>query len=220
MDDEAIHELTAAYVLDALDTDERDAYEAHLAGCARCRAEVGELSSVSEALAYAADPVDPPEQLRGRILEAARAERPNVEPLRPRWARPAAAAAAAAAVAACVAVGLGIWNVSLHDQLSKPQALQRVPVTGAPGSLVVSTNGSAALVLYRIDAAPAGKTYEAWVIRGKQAPVPAGLFSGGGATFVPIRGKVKSGSAVAVTVEPAGGSPQPTSRPIVVSATA
>jgi anti-sigma-K factor RskA len=216
MDDETIHELTAAYVLDALDTDERDAYEAHLAGCAQCRAEVGELSSLSEALAYAAEPADPPEQLRGRILDAARAERPNVAPLRPRWARPVAAAAA---IAACVAVGLGVWNVSLHDQLSKPQALQHVPVTGAPGSLVVSTNGSAALVLYRIGAAPAGKTYEAWVIRGKQAPVPAGLFSGGGATFVPIRGKVESGSAVAVTVEPAGGSPQPTSRPILVSAT-
>jgi len=82
---------------------------------------------------------------------------------------------------------------------------------------VVGSNGSAALVLYRLDAAPAGKTYEAWVIRGKRAPSPAGLFRGRGTTFVPIDGKVRKGSVVAVTVEPAGGSPAPTTKPFAVT---
>ena len=77
--------------------------------------------------------------------------------------------------------------------------------------------GAAALVLYRLDSAPAGKTYEAWVIRGKRAPVPAALFRGGGTIFVPIRAKVRKGSVVAVTVEPAGGSDAPTTKPFVVS---
>jgi anti-sigma-K factor RskA len=214
MDTDSIHDLSAAYALDALDDDERRAYEEHLAGCERCREEVASFSSTAGALAYAAGPAAPPAALRDRILVAARAERPNVVPLRPRWAYPVAAVAAAAA---CVAIGLGVWNISLHNRLSNGQALQSVPVSGAPGSLVVGSHGSAALVLFRLDSAPAGKTYEAWVIRGKRAPVPAGLFRGGGPTFVPIRGKVRNGSVVAVTVEPAGGSDAPTTKPFVVS---
>jgi anti-sigma-K factor RskA len=214
MDTESIHDLSAAYALDALDDDERRSFEEHLAGCERCREEVAAYSVAAEALAYGAGPADPPPMLRDRILVAARAERPNVVPLRPRWVYPVAAVAA---VAACVAIGLGVWNVSLHNSLSRTQALQSIPVTGASGSLVVGSNGSAALVLYRLDSAPAGKTYQAWVIRGKRAPVPAGLFRGGGTTFVPIRGKVRKGSVVAVTVEPAGGSDAPTTKPFVVS---
>ena len=55
------------------------------------------------------------------------------------------------------------------------------------------------------------------MIRGKQAPKPAGLFRGGGTTFFPIDGKVRKGSVVAVTVEPAGGSDAPTTKPFAVS---
>jgi anti-sigma-K factor RskA len=216
MDTESIHDLSAAYALDALDDDERRAFEDHLAGCERCRDEVAAYSVAAEALAYGAGPADPPPLLRDRILVAARAERPNVVPLRPRWVYPVAAVAA---VAACAAIGLGVWNISLHDRLSHPQALQSVPLAGAPGSLVVGPDGRAALVLYRLDAAPAGKTYEAWVIRGKHGPVPAGLFRGGGTTFVPVDATVTEGSVVAVTVEPAGGSDAPTTKPFVVSQT-
>jgi anti-sigma-K factor RskA len=214
MDTESIHDLSAAYALDALDDDERRSFEDHLAGCERCREEVAAYSVAAEALGYGAGPADPPPTLRDRILVAAQAERPNVVTLRPRWVYPVAAVAA---VAACAAIGLGIWNVSLNDRLSHAQALHSVPVAGSPGSLVVGSNGSAALVLYRLGSAPSGKTYEAWVIRGRRAPVPAALFRGGGTTFVPINAKVRKGSVVAVTVEPAGGSDAPTTKPFVVS---
>ena len=215
--EEPIHDLSAAYALDALEPDEAEAFEKHLATCESCQGAVADFSSVAAELAFAGDPSAPPPALRGRILEAARAERPKVVPLRPRWRSPLVAVAA---VAACAALVLGIWNVSLHNQLSntKSEALEQVPVSGATGSLVVSSSGSAALVLYRLDAAPAGKTYEAWVIVGKNAPTPAGLFAGGGATtFVPIHGKVGRGSVVAVSVEPAGGSAQPTTTPFAES---
>jgi anti-sigma factor RsiW len=216
MDTEALHELTAAYALDALDPPERAEFEEHLATCERCQEELAQLSVVAAELAFAAEPVPPPPALRARILEAAQAERPNVVPLRPRWLYPVAALAA---VAACVVVGLAVWNISLHDQLSSAnhQALTRVPVSGIPGTLVVSSNGSAALLVYRIAPAPSGKTYEAWVLRGKKA-TPAGLFrASNGTAFVPIAGKVPKGGRVAVTVEPAGGSPQPTTPPFAVS---
>ena len=216
MDIEALHELTAAYALDALDPAERAEYEEHLATCERCRDELAQLSVVAAELAFAAEPVSPPPTLRTRILEAAQAERPNVVPLRPRWLYPVAAVAA---VAACVAIGLAVWNVSLDNRLSTAnhQALTNVPVTGVPGTLVVSSSGSAALLVYRIAPAPSGKTYEAWVLQGKKA-IPAGLFRAGkGSAFVPIKGKVPKGGRVAVTVEPAGGSPQPTTTPFAVS---
>jgi anti-sigma-K factor RskA len=216
MDAEKLHDLTAAYALDALDTEESDAYEAHLAECERCRDELAEFSSVAASLAHAVEPASPPPALRERILDAARAERPNVVPLRPRWAYPVAAVAA---VAACAAVGLGIWGVTLDNRLgnSSAQAIQRVPVSGAPNSFVVYSGGSAGLVLSDLAAPPAGKTYEAWVIQGKVAS-PAGLFRGGaGTTYLPLARTVPRGSKVAVTVEPAGGSARPTTQPFLVS---
>jgi anti-sigma-K factor RskA len=66
--------------------------------------------------------------------------------------------------------------------------------------------------------APAGKTYEAWVIR-DDAIRPAGLFSGGdGASVVELSRRVPRGSVIGVTVERAGGAPQPTQKPFVASA--
>ena len=79
-----LHDLTAAYALDALDADEAEAYEAHLGQCERCRDELSELNEAATALAWAADAPAPPQRLRGRILDAAAAERTNVVPLRPR----------------------------------------------------------------------------------------------------------------------------------------
>lgn len=216
MDSEALHELSAAYALDALDPSDQDAFEEHLATCARCREEVAELAAVAGALACAAPPAALPRSLRDRVLEAARAERPDVVPLRPRWAVPVAAAAA---IAACAAIGLGAWDVSLHDQLagSRRAALLRVPVSGASGSVVLAAGGTGALVLSDLAAAPAGETYEAWVISGR-AVSPAGLFRGGGpTTIVALSHPVPAGSQVAVTVEPAGGTAAPTRKPFIVS---
>ena len=94
MDELALHELTPAYALDALDPSEEREYEEHLARCERCREELVGLRETAAALAYAAEPASPSPLLRGRILEAARADRPaNVVPLRPRWAYPVAAVA-------------------------------------------------------------------------------------------------------------------------------
>jgi anti-sigma-K factor RskA len=216
VDHETLHELTPAYVLDALDPSDLEDFEEHLATCARCREEVAELSGAAAALAYAVPPVAPPPALRARILETARAERPNVVPMRPRWAAPVAAAAA---IAACAAIGLGVWDVSLHHRLdgARDQALVRVPVSGAAGSVVVASGGSGALVLSNLVAAPTGKTYEAWVIRGRAAS-PAGLFRGGGATtIVTLSRPIPAGAVVGVTIEPAGGSPAPTRAPFIVS---
>src|SRR5260221_1109718 len=76
-----VHELTAAYALDALDPEERETYEAHLAQCARCREELASLGETATALAFGVTSPAPPERLRDQILAAAAAERENIVPL-------------------------------------------------------------------------------------------------------------------------------------------
>ena len=128
-------------------------------------------------------PASPPPALRGRILDAARAERPNVVPLRARRATPLRAVAAVAAVAACVAIGLGIWNVSLHNQLSSaktPGAARGSRSRGASGSLIVSSERlGGARALPRSAAAPAGQDLRGLGDPGHEGAGPAGLFHGG-----------------------------------------
>jgi anti-sigma factor RsiW len=216
-----LHDLTAAYALDALDADEAREYEAHLARCERCRAELASLSEAAGALAYAPEAPTPSPDLRARILQQARRERLNVVPLRSRWVAPLAAAAA---VAACAAIGLGIWGASLHGKLDRQQRLaavlgdptaQRNELANDRGTLVVSRNGAAVLVVKRLGSAPRGKTYEAWVSTGG-APRPAGTFAGGRRHSVLLLTRTVPPSAkVLVTVEKHGGSDVPTTRPFL-----
>ena len=232
--DTGIHELTAGYALDALDPDERDEYERHLAGCGRCQEELAAFWEVTGALALASNGPAPPPGLRERILEAARAEPPStvaptdtvvsLDDARRRRRPPILAAVAA--IAAVVAIGLGIYAISLNNQLddtrsalasqedvarvlADPSATS-VSMASGSGRLVVANDGSAVLVLDDLAAAPEGKTYQAWVVEGK-TPAPAGTFSeSGGRAVVPIPQPVPDGAVVAVTIEAAGGAETPT----------
>jgi anti-sigma-K factor RskA len=223
---EEIHDLTAAYALDALPPDEAAAFEEHLRHCDACRDEVAGLLETAAGLAATAPAASPPPALRARVLEQVRADGGNVVPLRPRWAVPAAAVAA---VAACAAVGFGIWAATLHGTLNDrtsalrqqdrllavlaDPAAKQLPLSGGRGSLYVDRTGDAAL-LARLPAAPAGKRYEAWVIAAGTA-TPAGLF-GGGSAFL-LSSPVKAGTRVGITLEPFAGSPRPTGRILALS---
>jgi anti-sigma-K factor RskA len=123
-------------------------------------------------------------------------------------------AATVAAVAACAAIGLGIWAATLHNELgTRPEA---VPLTGASGSVIVTPGNEATLVVKDLAPAPAGKTYEAWVIQDDQ-PVRAGTFGGGGQVAFLLTRKVPEGAIVAVTLEQAGGVDRPTTDPVFAS---
>jgi anti-sigma-K factor RskA len=65
--DELKHDA-AAYALGALEPAERAAFEAHLATCAECTAEVEQLRLSAGALAHAVPQVSPPPSLRAKIL--------------------------------------------------------------------------------------------------------------------------------------------------------
>ena len=206
-----IHDQAAAYALDALDPEDRWTYERHLDTCDRCRQEVATLRDIAGELAYAADGPEPTPELRDRILAAARAEPRTaaVVPIRRRWLFPATAVAAVDA--ACAAIGLGLWANSLRDG---PSGARVIALENRAGQLIVN-DGTATLVLC-IDEAPAGRTYQAWVLQHGDLPYPAGLFRGG-CTSVPIEESVEQGNVVAVTLERAGGVESPTTDILVAA---
>jgi anti-sigma-K factor RskA len=224
MDEANLHELTAAYALDALDSEQERAFEEHLRHCAACGQELAALRETASALAYGVDTPPPPPELRERILVVARSERSNVVPLRSRVGFLAASGLAAAA--ALVAIGLGVWGLSLSSSLDNERQARadrdavlavlaepgasRFEVEGRRGTLVVAPAGQAALVLDELGLAPDGKTYEAWVVEGDD-PQPAGLFDGGsGRVLHRLSRPVPPGAVVAVTIEPDGGLDKPT----------
>jgi len=225
-----LHDYTAAYALDALDREEAARYEEHLATCEECQEQLAQLSGGAGALAFAVESPAPPPELRSRILDAARGERPNVKPLRPRWA---AATFAVAAVAAVAAIGLGIWSASLSRSLDNERSARQrlehvlttptasvVRVTGqSSGTLLVTPSGNATLIVSQLPQAPKGRIYETWVIKDNK-PVRAGTFPGGGSTvIIPLDRNVPKGAIVAVTLEEKPGADAPTGKVLLQSKT-
>ena len=186
-----LHDLTAAYALDALDDDERATYETHLRACDDCRAELASLGDTVGLLASATEGPMPPAGLRDRIVTAARAERPNVVALRPRRAR---YYAAATALAAAVGLAIGLW-AALSGGSPNPKLALAVQ------------GGTAQLTASHFDAAPVGKIYEIWVIEGKVAR-PAGVFRDD--ARVTLTRPARKGATVAVTLERAPMATTPT----------
>ncbi|MBI3746457.1 MAG: anti-sigma factor [Chloroflexi bacterium] len=145
-----VRDLASGYVLGALDAAEAAAIREHLASCPEAHAEIEALGGVIPYLAETLDPVEPPAGLRGRLLEAAAADRltsagdsvavPVAAATRAQPAAPIAFPAPAererraaartdrrltwiAGIAAVLAVAvLGAWNLQLQSNLSGVQA--------------------------------------------------------------------------------------------------
>lgn len=239
-------DMAAAYVLDALSPNELEEFEAHLAGCDQCQAEVAALRQVVDVLPLAVEPVEPSASLRSRILEAAESdpgEAPRLGILAggkqapaPKTGRrnrlPTALLATAAAV---VIAGLGIRDIELQNTQSQMLGLQgQVQAALASGATVNRVGGTAAnprasasliqaphhayLVVGGLQPSPASKVYQVWYVHGK-AVKSAGVFTySHGSKIVPL--PPTSGTAVtAVTMEPGPhGSKLPTGPKVLVGA--
>jgi hypothetical protein len=109
--------------------------------------------------------------------------------------------------------------------LNQPETKQVTFGEGQPqpprGRVFVNPKGGVLLMASNLPAAPEGKTYEMWLIPKTGKPIPAGLFQSdarGSAMHVErVTVDMASTKAVAVTLEPAGGVPQPTSTPVIVA---
>jgi anti-sigma-K factor RskA len=240
---ESVHTLSGAYVVDAVDDAERAAFEAHLPGCRDCQDEV---TSLREAAALMADDsaLTPPDSLRRSVLagistirplppeiDQAREEEPasaTVVPLRRHRFR-MASLAAAAAVAASVAVGVTWqpWNddqgtsaVSAADQVLAAGDAQKVALDFKDGSTAAvyrsKSKGKAVILTAGMAPPPSGKVYEIWLRDANDHLIPAGLMPKAADNKVLLKGDAAKATGVGITIEPEGGSKQPTSEPIAM----
>jgi hypothetical protein len=233
-------EALGAYLLEALADDEREAFEAHVATCVACQEEIAELQVVADALPGAAPPVEPPPELKDRIMSivhseaellqasGAEADRPPREvvadrPERRTWSpvrgfllRPAWAGAAA-----CVLLlvgGLFGFALSGGDQnAATTTASASVAGTGGRAVVTYGDGDNAVLKVSDMPPATAGRVWEVWVKRPGRDPEPTdALFTTtrDGSATVAVPG-VEGAARVMVTSERAGGSPVPTTPPVV-----
>jgi anti-sigma-K factor RskA len=236
MEPSEAHTLTGAYAADALDDLDRAAFERHLATCADCAEEV---RSLRETVARLADgvAVPPPARLRERVL-AEVAVTAQAGPRLP--ARNAATGRGgrrvpwlvAASVAAAVSLGAGSVAWWQHEEAEDARTLARqvAAVVADPGATrvtgTVAGGGSATLVVAGSRAVvltaglpglPEDRVYQLWIVR-SAAVSSAGLGPGAGeasGSWARLVDGIRPGDAVAVSIEPEGGSRQPTTTPVV-----
>jgi anti-sigma factor RsiW len=207
----------AAYVLGALEPAEADAFRRHLAECEACRDEVAAYEQVTEVMPAGSESYELPGGLRRRVMHEVRATpkpagttRPAVRA--PRSWRPLTALAGALAVvivAAIVAIALSAGGSGTRT-IEASAGNAELRITGGHGDLIVQ----------RLPQLPAGRIYQMWVQRGNGPPAPTGtLFSvsAGGTAAVGVPGSLDGVSAVMVTEEPAGGTPAPTTAPLIIA---
>jgi len=221
-----IHALSGAYAIDALDEHERAQFERHLAECADCRAEVDSLRGAAASLAEAVA-VTPPPQLRADVLSAITKVRP-LPPLpsqQPEYGRGRRFRGFLVAAAAVAVVGTGLavtqpWTDDLSpvDQVIAAADSDRASarIDGGKATVYRSESlGKAALVTDDLPAVSSGKVYELW-LQVDGAMVPAGLLDASGDQEFLLTGDASKATAAGITVEPAGGSKQPTTTPIAL----
>jgi anti-sigma-K factor RskA len=237
-----LHSLAGPYALDALEAgSERDRFTRHLSRCQSCGAEVKGFREVATAMAFAAA-AEPPAELRGRVLAAAARTRqlpPEVSThARPRRSRTGVPwvpwlSGVVATASIVVAVLFGFAQAHTRDELNRVKAENQAIslLLSAPQAKLLThvvTNGGVATVVLAADrhelavvttglpALPPGKVYQLWLI-GKPKIVSAGLLPAAknGQTPAVLATGVVKGDTLGLTVEPAGGSAQPTTTPIL-----
>ena len=243
--DEA-EDLLGAYALDALPADDAASMRAHLDGCAEHAAKAAELRAVALRMHELAEPIEAPVRLRGRVLDAiAREASPGAVAARSIGGAPSrnrvqwspanmrflgSNAWGAIAAALLIAVGgLLAWNLVLQNRESASVerlasrattvATLKQPSGGGAGTVVYFGNDKKALIITEsLDRLDATKTYQMWAVGGAQ-PASLGVMNAGangGITAVVPFDASRTGT-IAITIEPVGGSAQPTSKPILAA---
>jgi anti-sigma-K factor RskA len=237
-----LHSLAGPYALDALEAgSERDRFTRHLSRCQSCAAEVKGFREVATAMAFAAA-AEAPAELRDRVLTAAARTRqlpPEVKThVRPRRSRTRVPwvpwlSGVVATASIVVAVLFGFAQAHTRDELNQVKAENQAIslLLSAPEAKLLThtvTHGGVATVVLAADrhelavvttglpALPSGQVYQLWLI-GKPKIVSAGLLPAAknGQTPAVLATGVVKGDTLGLTVEPAGGSAQPTTTPIL-----
>ena len=232
------HTLAGAYALDALTGADQARFERHLARCRQCAAELSGLREATARLAAAAA-AQPPAGLTQRAVAAAAQTRqlpPLTRDTSRRWPGRHAAAVGSAGPAAgtpgrssfrrawlpklalalagamvILAATLGLAARGAQHQLQQDQLNSHaiaVVLTARDHALVFAAAGLAAL--------PSTSCYELWLM-GSGGDQPAAMLPAPrrGMTGPVLATRLQPGDRLGLTIEPAGGSPHPTTPAIL-----
>jgi anti-sigma-K factor RskA len=230
MNDKDLHLMSGAYVLDGLDDLERAAFQRHLATCHSCQLEVAGLAATTAEIGIAQQ-VTPPESLRANVLAAASqttqaSPRASEATSGRRWTKALLGVAVAASVVGAFALGSAVNSPAPADLLVDDQTQMMIATApdakmmpmemtdGAHSSVVVSTaEGQALLIAADIPMPKGDDVYQMWLIDQSGAPHDMDKFrpdSDGRVTLM-MKGDFTDAAALEITMEPAGGSSNPTS---------
>jgi anti-sigma-K factor RskA len=217
-----------AFALGALEPGDQRAVEAHTPSCARCTRELEALVPAVAVLGESVEQLEPPPELRERVLAEVRSDvsqsaaargRPQKRQPRRGWRgllmRPAFAVGLAIAIAA-----VGGYLIAGNGGSGGPRE-RTVPVVaqqGIGGTLAISENTST-LNLHGLGQLKGREVYQVWVAKG-QSLRPSSNFvpNPSGSAMTAVDGHLTSGTKVMVTREPHAGRTTPTP-PILLSAT-
>jgi hypothetical protein len=238
------HALSGAYAVDAIDdVMERDRFERHLHRCQQCSSEVKGLTETATRLAYNVSR-PPPVLMRDRVLVAVSQTR-QLPPIvdkrtedRPKRSRPwwrlwtgAPYVLAMASVVALIVilVGQASTDRQLDQANARIAALNSVlSASDSRAKTTTAADGTRATVVYSLHRhalvftshglrpLPSGKVYQLWLI-GKRIRSGGLLKEGPAENSRPVLAEgLLPGDVVGLTVEPAGGTKQPTMNPFIV----
>ena len=237
-----IHALGGAYALDAVDDLERAAFERHLNDCEACAVDVAEYRETLTRLAEGSWSVPPPrmrEQVLARVAATPqlppRGQRRHHGSPVARWRR----LTAAAAVVGLLGAGAAVTTYAVQEQrlaaeriavaaaqeraariqavLAAPDASLRTDqLTGGGRVTVVVSDEQDAGVVVLTGAPPPGpdRAYQLWVAE-ERTPISVGLLAAGETESTELIEGVRGRELFEVSLEPAGGSPAPTTTPLV-----
>ena len=213
--------------------DELGGFEAHLSECPACRDEVDRLRVAADALPVSVPLVPPPPALKNRIMAVVEAEAellasagPAARPARPEqparerrsWFGWLSRPAVALACALVLLVGGGVIGglIAGGGEETRTLSAQTAP-EGAKVDLKIGDEG-ATLVATGMPEPPEGRVYQVWTLKPGGKPVPTTALwtpRADGSADVAVPGSLDGVQSVLVSAEPPGGSPAPTTTPVI-----
>jgi anti-sigma-K factor RskA len=229
----SFRENIPAYALGALDADEAAALEAHLRTCDSCPAELAAYCAIRDTLLTAVPPQQPPAALRQRL----QARLPGAQKPRRLWSS-WSFGQFAVGMAIILLAALNVFSLLQIQALQRQQAqfahqiqtgqvafamlaypdTKSLPISGSnvAGTLLLDKEHNAAvLIIWNLPSIADSQTYQIWLIDPNGKRTSAGLFrQDAGQPFtaqsVFSTQAISGFTGLGVTVEPNGGSSQPT----------
>ena len=221
---EDIQSLLPGYALDALEPGETSDVRRHLRRCPSCRRELEAYARVTDGLALSVPEASPPPALEERLMRAAGMVRPQRSVARRLILNPGMAAAAAILIVVLAAGNVAQW-VRSPEFRARSRGLVTVELLGsgagrdAYGTIVVDPGDSEGVLAVRgLPRLEPSLRYQLWLARDDER-LSGGAFTvnedGYGSLLIRIPGGFRGFRTFSISVEPAEGSPSPTTAPIL-----